>query len=588
MPTIDQLAPATAASDTDEMLVSQNGIARKITRAQILAGVQPEIALASGVLLGRASSGTGAPESLEIGANLQLSGGMLSATAQPYSVAALPAGTVPVAADLVPLAQGGANIAVPYAQFMSGIPGVSNLDASKMLVTPTGTGVGTTLADFASGAMQLAGATMTGVLTLAADPQASLQAATKQYVDAQTAAALPKTGGTMSGAIVLAADPAAAMQPATKQYVDAETTACAATVAAETTARASGDAANAAAAAAAQTTANGALPKAGGTMTGAITQAATHQFWSQNGEIIDRFGGRVFVGGATAGDGAYPSVSQDWLTALGAVSYNGGAGVDSNGTASQAAILTDAANGSPACALTVGAQSLLLTSTHSTVYPLNIVAVNNNTTLATAVSGTYLEAHRVNNVVGETTGMEIEVRNSGSSTVHDPFNSLQTGQVSALQLGAGAGLSAAGQANVGYAVSIFANPMQFNAGLLFFEGSLAAAQPGGATTAIGMPVLYELDWFSGAGTISARLYGDSSDALVVEASGGLKVSGPVVLPADPTAALEAVTKQYVDAGVSAALPNTVAALTALIVTLPTTLPGTSGKLWLNGGILCVS
>ena len=36
--------------------------------------------------------------------------------------------------------------------------------------------------------------------------------------------ALQKTGGTMTGAITLAADPSSALQPATKQYVDAQTT----------------------------------------------------------------------------------------------------------------------------------------------------------------------------------------------------------------------------------------------------------------------------------------------------------------------------------------------------------------------------
>jgi hypothetical protein len=39
MPTIDQLAPATAASNTDELIASQNGIARKLTRAQLTAGL---------------------------------------------------------------------------------------------------------------------------------------------------------------------------------------------------------------------------------------------------------------------------------------------------------------------------------------------------------------------------------------------------------------------------------------------------------------------------------------------------------------------------------------------------------------------
>ena len=61
MPTIDQLAPATAASDNDELLVSQSGIARKVSRAQVLAGVQPQLAISSGTLLGRASTAQAGP-----------------------------------------------------------------------------------------------------------------------------------------------------------------------------------------------------------------------------------------------------------------------------------------------------------------------------------------------------------------------------------------------------------------------------------------------------------------------------------------------------------------------------------------------
>lgn len=70
MPTIDQLAQATAASDTDELLVSQNGIARKVTRAQVISGLQPQIAVNQNQLLGRQSPGTGAPEQINVGANL--------------------------------------------------------------------------------------------------------------------------------------------------------------------------------------------------------------------------------------------------------------------------------------------------------------------------------------------------------------------------------------------------------------------------------------------------------------------------------------------------------------------------------------
>lgn len=86
--------------------------------------------------------------------------------------------------------------------------------------------------------------------------------------------------------------------------------------------------------------------------------------------------------------------------------------------------------------------------------------------------------------------------------------------------------------------------------------------------------------------------------------------------ATPTTAGQATPKGYVDSAIStvtttantgvtnaataqstanaaqttanAALPNTIPALTALTGTLPTTLPATAGKLWLNGGVLSIS
>ena len=101
MPTIDQLAPATAASDSDELLVSQSGIARKITRTQILAGLQPQLAVGAGTLLGRNSPGTGGPEQIAVGANLSLNNGVLAASGAAFDIASLPAGTVPASGDAV-------------------------------------------------------------------------------------------------------------------------------------------------------------------------------------------------------------------------------------------------------------------------------------------------------------------------------------------------------------------------------------------------------------------------------------------------------------------------------------------------------
>ena len=266
MPTIDQLAPATAAADTDEHIVSQSGTALKMTRAQILAGLQPQIALQSGVLLGRCSTGTGAPESLAVGANLALANGTLSASATPYQVSALPTGTVPAVGDLVPLSQGGKNTAVPYTQFLSGLPEIANVDGSQLLVTPAGSNTPETLANFAAGVLPLAGGAMTGPLTLAASPNASLQAATKGYVDSQIATTLPKAGGTLTGPLTLANDPTVSSQAATKNYVDSQAAIL--------------------------------LPKAGGTLSGALTLAAdpTTALQASTKEYVDT---RVFRSGDT-------------------------------------------------------------------------------------------------------------------------------------------------------------------------------------------------------------------------------------------------------------------------------------------------
>ncbi len=183
MPTIDQLAPATAASDADELVLSQSGVARRATRAQVINGLQIELAVTSGYVLGRNSAGTGSPEQIAIGNNLVLSQGTLSATASPYMISQLPAGTVPNQTDLVDLSQGGTNTAVSYAQFMSGLSGLSNIDSSEMTITPTGSAAAETLANFAAATLLKAGGSMTGPLSLAGSPLTPLHAATKQYVD---------------------------------------------------------------------------------------------------------------------------------------------------------------------------------------------------------------------------------------------------------------------------------------------------------------------------------------------------------------------------------------------------------------------
>lgn len=74
--------------------------------------------------------------------------------------------------------------------------------------------------DRAAASLPYAGGTMSGFLTLTADPTSALHAATKQYVDNSSAARLPYTGGTLTGYLTLVGDPTSSYHAATKNYVD--------------------------------------------------------------------------------------------------------------------------------------------------------------------------------------------------------------------------------------------------------------------------------------------------------------------------------------------------------------------------------
>ena len=147
MSTINQLAPAVSVADTDQIPIWQNGFTRQATRGQLLAGVQPALALPPGVLLGRANHGTGAPESITVGANLQLTAGTLSANAVPFEISALQTANFPALADRVAMGQAGSNVAMSYGEFMAGIAGVPNVPASAMVATATGSIAARSLAD---------------------------------------------------------------------------------------------------------------------------------------------------------------------------------------------------------------------------------------------------------------------------------------------------------------------------------------------------------------------------------------------------------------------------------------------------------
>lgn len=220
MPTISQLTPAVAATDSDELIVNQDGVTKKLTRTQLLTGVQPALTPANGTLLGRYSKNAGPPESIAIGSNLILSTGTLSGMNNSYVVAEQPSGIVPSGGDLVAVSQDGKNAAVTYRQFMSGLTTVPNVDISQTLVTPTGSSVSSTIADLIGSSVQVAGATMTGYLSLDVAPSSPSHAATKAYVDERVSEVVPRSGTTMTGSLSLYGSPVLPAHAVNKSYAD--------------------------------------------------------------------------------------------------------------------------------------------------------------------------------------------------------------------------------------------------------------------------------------------------------------------------------------------------------------------------------
>ena len=72
MPTIPELPAATGTGAEDEIPLSQSGVTRAVTVAELLANVQTSIEIPSQTLLGRVSLGPGGPEPLRVSTGLAL------------------------------------------------------------------------------------------------------------------------------------------------------------------------------------------------------------------------------------------------------------------------------------------------------------------------------------------------------------------------------------------------------------------------------------------------------------------------------------------------------------------------------------
>jgi hypothetical protein len=555
MPTIDQLAPATSASDTDELIASQGGITRKITRSQILNGYQEAILLSPQTLVGRASSGVGAAEVISIGQNLILDGGTLTASASPFNVGQLQPGQVPHTGDLLPLFQGGSNVSVSFGDFVSGISQLSNVDLSNGLVTPAGLPTAQTLSAFSSSVLLKSGGSLSGALVLAADPTVSRHAATKSYVDQAASQSLALSGGSMAGALSLAAMPTLSLHAASKAYVDTAT--------------------------------SGFLPWAGGSLTGVLylkgdptsaLQASTRSYTDQK---VAR-GGDTMVGTLVlASDPTAPFQAATKSYVDGQMTT---AVAKSGGTLTGNLILASDPSSAAQAATKQYVDQRLLRAGDTLTGPLSLSA--DPTVANQAATKNYVDAQAASAVMKAGASMsgalllasdpsaplqastrqyvDLRVARSGDSLTGllslatDPTAPLNAATKQYVDARVGSGLTAAGGSFTG-PVALAADPVAALQATTKQYTDKRVLRTGDTMTGV---LVLAADPTVSAGA-ATKNYVDTSLLTMMPLNGG-SFAGGLLLAGDPVASLQAATKRYVDGQVLTSLPAAGGTVTGIL------------------------
>jgi len=262
-----------------------------------------------------------------------------------------------------------------------------------------------------------------------------------------------------------------------------------------------------------------------------------------------RIADRLFVGAAVKNDGklwldgSYPLTGfsdLDWWGDLSRTTYNGAlAAQGSDVNFAQSAVLFD--HTSPAGALGVP-QIAFLASTQcpnatvgATPRAGEFVVWNNPTTVGADISAwaLYLEAHRLTTNTGNTYGIELAVRNlAPCATNYTPYQTPSAGSFG-INIQCGAGLSATGQFPSTAALYVAAVPIQWAAGIIFFDGAVGPYGVGSSKPAMMMPYDHSIQWFVSGTTLSAQMYGDTYGNFYISVPGGgaeLRTSTSFVIP----------------------------------------------------------
>jgi hypothetical protein len=229
--------------------------------------------------------------------------------------------------------------------------------------------------------------------------------------------------------------------------------------------------------------------------------------------VIQRFGDKVFIGGATASDGSWPNVHKDWLSIFqsGLTDFYSNQRLNGSGLGSAFFVLN---NDSPAqgAALVAGSRTQLLRST-GTSLANSAFCLNDNSLTRASCWAFYGEAHLTSERGGQAVGMELDVRSTVPTVKQTPF---VLGNAQALQINCGAGVRPLGYP-CSSAVMIGANPTPFAAGIVSYRGSgnnsrAVAISDGAFAPFISLDTADELVWYAGPGTETFRIVGIVDEA----------------------------------------------------------------------------
>jgi hypothetical protein len=257
---------------------------------------------------------------------------------------------------------------------------------------------------------------------------------------------------------------------------------------------------------------------ADGAVTGdKIQQAASGAFWTGNGAKVNRFNDRVFVGGATVNDGAFPNLQPDWLAQYQSYFYPG----NTPPTVTTLMNVLGATSGTGAAEpFLVGAQTQPATGAFGNAIAVQGYAIANNTSFGNDFSWAfYGEGHRAHAGSGNCYGMEICVVNRGDIKALTPYFNAD-GATIGIQIDSGCGfrndkmpdLASASAAmviidNTGDATHAGTAP--FLNGIVFQAGSIQDSF--GNHSAIVLPKDYRVLWYSPDNNPSSYLTGSVND-----------------------------------------------------------------------------